>query len=156
MRADKSVPLIQISNSLISSNMLWCVQLYLYSMCAHVICAWTYTHSLLLLTVLPMVLVYCMFVWIQHVVVVIVYWLALLKPSIKTIGLLLLKLRAKTGTMKVVIFYYLCYSLLTQNHLVELDSLNWVHKDLYKHEEDENLDIKSSLLSLLPKINAIR
>ena len=40
--------------------------------------------------------------------------------------------------------------------LVELDSLNWLYKDLYSGKEDSNLEIKSSMLSLRPKVNAIK
>ena len=40
--------------------------------------------------------------------------------------------------------------------LVELDSLNWMYKDLYSGKEDSNLEIKSSMLLLRPKVNAIK
>ena len=40
--------------------------------------------------------------------------------------------------------------------LVELDSLNWLYKDLYSGKEDSNLEIKSSMLSVCPKVNAIK
>ena len=40
--------------------------------------------------------------------------------------------------------------------LVELDSLNWLYKDLYSGKEDSDLEIKSSVLSLRPKVNTIK
>jgi len=40
--------------------------------------------------------------------------------------------------------------------LVELDIFNWIYKDLFSDGEQVDLDIKSSVLSIKPKINAIK
>lgn len=63
--------------------------------------------------------------------------------------------RSQTQQLKLV-WTLLDLSFDFQDMLVELDSLNWLYKDLYSGKEDSDLDMKSNMLSLRPKVNAIK
>ena len=40
--------------------------------------------------------------------------------------------------------------------LVDLDTFNWLYKDLYGDKPEVDLEIKASVLSIKPKMNIIR